>query len=50
MSQPSTIFMKEGDWLGEGFLERPASVMEDEKEQQIEEPEAESESQIGFRG
>ena len=41
-----TIFMKEGDWLGEGFLKHAASVMEDEKEQQIEEPEAESESQI----
>lgn len=38
--------MKEGDWLGEGFLKHAASVMEDEKEQQIEEPEAESESQI----
>ena len=41
-----TIFMKEGDWLGEGFLKHAASVMEDEKEQQIEEPEVESESQI----
>ena len=30
-----TIFMKEGDWLGEDFLKHAASVMENEKEQQI---------------